>query len=107
MQKCPQCDGFLPSTSSTCPNCRSSIPTWLRVSFATLAASAVGCTISALYGAPCTARLPDGGVDGQCNYDPCDLTLADGGSYGADPELSKQNNCPVDVDTDAGTSDGG
>ncbi|MGQ0505597.1 MAG: hypothetical protein ACT4TC_09780 [Myxococcaceae bacterium] len=109
MNKCPRCDGFLPSAASSCPNCRSRIPTWLKVSFATLAAGAAGVTLSACYGAPCTARLPDGGVDyDSCSYNPCNNgTLADGGAYGKDPAVSEYYNCKGDGGTDAGTSDGG
>jgi hypothetical protein len=101
MQQCSKCQGLVPDSVESCPNCRST-RRWWAIPLSLLGASAASVTLSACYGAPCATKLPDGTFNyGNANciaYD-CTADLPDGGVKAKDPQW-------VALCTD-GTTDGG
>lgn len=95
MKQCSRCNGFVPTDSGHCPNCRSARK-WWAIPFSLLGASAMTVTLSACYGSPCVATA-DGGSS--CDYDPCTSVTVDAGNG------STTTMCAPEI-TDAGT-DGG
>ena len=83
MLRCTRCDGFVPSGSPECPNCRSVKKAWWAGPLALASAGLATVTLSACYGAPCVSlvKLPDGGTrtdDLSCTTYDCN-TSPDGG----------------------------
>jgi hypothetical protein len=97
MRRCPECRGFVPEAVHTCPNCDfapapGSKKRWWAAPMALLGAGAFAASACSVYGVPCTtAALGDGGID-DCNQDPCNQKLADGGIKANDPAFATQ--CP-------------
>jgi hypothetical protein len=97
LQACPSCDGFVPPTSTQCPNCHAVRPRpqpLLVRACQALAGGAVAVTLMACYGAPAHYKLAqpeathpscgepgsaDGDGDGFCA--PVDCDDGDGSRY--------------------------
>lgn len=117
MQQCQKCQGLVPETSSSCPNCRAT-SRWWKTPLAMLGAGLATVTLSACYGSPCatTITLPDGGttVDNpnagrSCGTVDCRTPerTEDGGidpawEYACEPYLPASDAGVTDGGTDAG-----
>jgi cysteine-rich repeat protein len=77
MINCPQCEGFLPPTGHSCPNCDYVLSRWALRAAKAVAGAATALTLMACYGGgydppydgPCQQDYDD---DGVCSYDDCD-----------------------------------
>lgn len=99
MRQCIGCNGLVPESSASCPNCevsakRDGLVRALVLTTGTLALFSTGVACSPAYGVPCT-KLSDGG--NSCT-DECSLVQSDGGS---------PRNNPNDTLCFTGSSDGG
>ena len=93
MKRCQTCRGLVPESLSACPNCaatarRTGVAAVATVGLMTLISS--GCSEPvAVYGAPCTGKLPDGGTSCglslDCNVQP----------DGSDPTKDPNSPCYV------------
>ncbi len=120
MQPCSQCEGFIPESAASCPNChaapvaraRTSRPGWLTYALTAAGASVASVTLSACYGSPCATVLPDGGQDrpnATCIDFDCTKPLADGGDPRKDTEwhYACDRSSPFGDKADGGVQDGG
>jgi hypothetical protein len=97
MRQCVGCEGLVPESESSCPNCRvnarSGVWRKLAVATGTLALVACGIAPSPAYGIPCVGKQVDGGRNG-C-YGDCTTLLPDGG----DPRKDPKDSCYTDGGT--------